>query len=592
MRPNIRVEIQNNLVESMEVDENEEGEISDHEENETEEQAQVPPPEATRSANPPFPGFTTTEDKLQERAKRFALNPEEIKNFKDDDLQLLHSSLGISASNESNVRFEVIHMRGIEQMNAGDLLDYFLEYAPVSVEWIDEVSCNIVWLDKILSARALHFMSKPVRGMPVRDDTSYFDHLNESTEEVDQSILVINRNREVQLKEDSEEATTNKLLNEHNSVDISEITATIPPGYWRLGGSHPKAKCLLLRFALKTDKQHFKVEQFSRYYKNQSKKKAPLQVGKPPNQGIFGRNKDMRKVNEDNPWTVLAKNWDEDAQFREKERTQIAEVPKVEIKNHSLRNRLGQKRKDPEPEEPEEPEPVAPKKKVKIPRMRMYADEEEEKIKRKHMLQRINNQIKKIDQDVSTNSDLRTVLNMTHRTHAVKLDKSEPEVFDLGSRLKNRNKKMVFQIKSEDGEEALTEEVSHSRRDKEDRHRVHRRRYSHSDDEDTSYRRHDKPKSKVAVVIKTQKRPAVASAVASTVLSRVKGKSNSETESESESSESEGSESESEEVEELVQSRRITNRPGFTSRSKDHSVHSAYKSPLKIEINNDHFKRS
>lgn len=32
MRPNIRVEIQNNLAEAMEVDENEEGEIPDNEE--------------------------------------------------------------------------------------------------------------------------------------------------------------------------------------------------------------------------------------------------------------------------------------------------------------------------------------------------------------------------------------------------------------------------------------------------------------------------------------------------------------------------------------------------------------------------------
>ncbi|EFA09513.1 nuclear cap-binding protein subunit 3 [Tribolium castaneum] len=513
MRPNIRVEIQNNLVEGMEVDDNEEGEISDSDSKGALAQQTGPlqPNERLLEKS----GLLDKKEKLQERARRFCLNPEEIKNFTDDDLHLLHSSLGINATNESNVRFEVIHLRGIGQMTAGDILDYFLEYAPVSVEWIDEECCNVVWGDKIAAARALHFMSKPVRGMPVRDDTSYFDNLNES--EDDQSILILNKNREIQLQEEIEENPLSKLLNGANSVDISEITSTIPPGYWRLGKKHPNFKCILMRFALISDKKPFKSEQFARYYKNQGKK--PLKGG---TSGIFGRNKDMKTCDE-NPWSVLAKNWDEDSAFREKERTE----PKVEVRNESLRVRLGTKRVKDE----DGGEPV---KKTKIPRMRMYADEEEEKMKRKQMLKRINTQIRKIDEDKSSNSDLRAVLNMANRTHA-KLDKTEPEVFDLGTRLKNRSKKMVFEIK--------TEPAVKPRR---------RRQSPQSEEEEEEFDdyRHDKPKSKVAVVIKTQKKPAVASAVA---WSRVSG-----------SEEEEESENERETV---------------------------YKSPLKIEINNDHFKR-
>ncbi|XP_044264488.1 uncharacterized protein LOC123011205 [Tribolium madens] len=478
MRPNIRVEIQNNLVESMDVDENEEGEISDGDSKGAPgpSPVQFPPLEGAS-------GLLDKKDKLEERARRFSLNPAEIKNFTDEDLRLLHASLGINAANESNVKFEVIHMRGIEQMKAGDILAYFLEYAPVSVEWLDEECCNVVWKDGISAARALHFMSKPVRGMPVRDDTSYFDTMP------DQSLLILNKNREIQIQEDIDP----------NSVDIAEITTTIPPGYWRLGVKPPK-NSLLMRFALITDKKPFKTEQFARYYKQR------LKVG---SSGIFARNKDMKRPGE-NPWSVLAQNWDEDSPFREKERTE----PKVEVKNESLRVRLGAKRTLVE---------------SKIPRMRMYADEEEEKIKRKRMLKRINTQIRKIDEDKSSNSDLRSVLNMANRTHA-KLEKTEPEVFDLGTRLKNRSKKMVFEIK--------TEPV-----------KPPQRRHSASDDDFDDYK-HDKPRSKVAVVIKTQKKPAVASAVA---WSKV-------------------SESEEEEEEEIEEK-------------------SMYKSPLKIEINNDHFKR-
>jgi hypothetical protein len=604
MRPNIRVEIQNNLVEAMDVDENEEGEISDNDAKETPEtqlEKLEPDQSVYKAAKPAFMTGVDILDKreqakLQERARRFCLNPEEIKNFRDEDLQLLHGSLGITPSNESNVRFEVIHLRGIEQMNAADILDYFLEYAPVSVEWIDEESCNVVWLDRISSARAVHFMSKPVRGMPVRDDTSYFDNLQES-EEINESVLLVNKNREVELQEEGE-PLPNKLLNEKNSVDIADITTTIPPGYWRLGNKHPKAKCLLLRFALKTDKKHFKTEQFSRYYKTQGKKNVKVGVAavgrQMITQGIFGRNKDMHKSG-DNPWGVLAKNWDEDAQFREKERAQDSAEPKVEIKNQSLRVRLGTKRKEEEESDSEKSEPP---KKVKIPRMRMYADEEEEKIKRKKMLKRINHQIRKIEEDAAPNSDLRTVLNMTSRTHGVKLEQAEPEVFDLGTTLKNRNKKMVFEIKTEADQDKRLKEYRHLKPSRERttvRDRISRR-YSNSDDEDFNDGRgdygHGKPRSKVAVVIKTQKKPSVASAVASTVWSRVSDRCNeSESGSESESNESEhSSPSENEEVD--LKSR-LSSRPGFGAHLKERSLkQNDYKSPLKIEINNDHFKRT
>lgn len=481
-------------------------------------------------------------------------------------------------------------------MNAADILDYFLEYAPVSVEWIDEESCNVVWLDRISSARAVHFMSKPVRGMPVRDDTSYFDNLQES-EEINESVLLVNKNREVELQEEGE-PLPNKLLNEKNSVDIADITTTIPPGYWRLGNKHPKAKCLLLRFALKTDKKHFKTEQFSRYYKTQGKKNVKVGVAavgrQMITQGIFGRNKDMHKSG-DNPWGVLAKNWDEDAQFREKERAQDSAEPKVEIKNQSLRVRLGTKRKEEEESDSEKSEPP---KKVKIPRMRMYADEEEEKIKRKKMLKRINHQIRKIEEDAAPNSDLRTVLNMTSRTHGVKLEQAEPEVFDLGTTLKNRNKKMVFEIKTEADQDKRLKEYRHPKPSRERttvRDRISRR-YSNSDDEDFNDGRgdygHGKPRSKVAVVIKTQKKPSVASAVASTVWSRVSDRCNeSESGSESESNESEhSSPSENEEVD---LKGRLSSRPGFGAHLKERSLkQNDYKSPLKIEINNDHFKRT
>lgn len=513
------------------------------------------------------------QEKLKERAKRFCLSSKDIRNFTEKDANILHISLGIGATIEKNVRFEVIHLRGFDQMSGGDILDYFMDFAPSSVEWIDEECCNVVFTDKAVAARALHFLSKAVRGMPVRDDSCYFfgENLQDSVE-IDKSLLFLNKDREIELLDDEETDYNKLLLNETNSVDISEIVSTIPPGYWRLGKTHPKSKCLLVRFSFKTDKQPVKVEQLSRFYKSQSKKNTP---------GIFGRNKEMHKS--ENPWSVLAKNWDEDTAFREKSPIFTSETTKSNIRNRNLQVRLGSKRKEEvvaaeeeeEVAEEDEPEDSLPKP-TKIPRMRMYADDEEEKIKRKQMLKKLSSQMKKLDENTTANSDLRTVLNLGSRTNAGKKEKLASDDFDLGSRLKNRNKKMVFQIKTEREYTARPERM---------------RRHS-SEEEDTGFRSDryidSKPRSKVAVVLKNSKKPAVASAIGSTIWSRV-GKVPMERHSDSEeSSVADSSESDNEE-EEAVEDRRMA-RPGFTTAHRDLKFADS-KKPLKIEINNDHYRR-
>jgi hypothetical protein len=50
-------------------------------------------------------------------------------------------------------------------------------------------------------------------------------------------------------------------------VHVSNIPIPIPPGKWRKGTSHPKAKCILLRFSTRTDKKRPQAEKMSEYYK-------------------------------------------------------------------------------------------------------------------------------------------------------------------------------------------------------------------------------------------------------------------------------------------------------------------------------------
>lgn len=47
------------------------------------------------------------------------------------------------SENAKNVRLNVIHMRGTEEMSTKDVFKYFQDYAPMSIEWINDISCML-----------------------------------------------------------------------------------------------------------------------------------------------------------------------------------------------------------------------------------------------------------------------------------------------------------------------------------------------------------------------------------------------------------------------------------------------------------------
>lgn len=520
--------------------------------------------------------------------------------------------MGVSAEHEKNVRFEAIHMRGTEEMSTEDVLDYFAKYGPFGIEWIDDSCCNVVWVDRVSAARALHYTSKPINNLPVRGPCDPFvkDFENEmEKQESGKSILLRNPDREVELADEDNEIVGNKENKFDGAVDVAEISCPIPPGYWRLGKPHAKSKNILLRFAYRTDKKPYKAEKFSEYYKkygnpNYGGLKGIITEGRKQQfKGIFDRNKEIpgTKTNEienKNPWRGLAENWDNDAGFREKEYSNPVSVldNKPELKNSGLLDRLGFKRAH-DPEKEEESEKI--KKKVKIPRMKMYADEEEQKIKRKRQLMAV-----KTVKTETQEKDLRCLLGDSRKL------KKQDAAIDLGTKLKNR----VRNIEVVNNEEKITRSIVNDRmKPPEKPARTYDRRL-HSDrlekkrrpyvEEEENFSDH-KPRSKVAVVIRTQKKPAVASTVWSRIREKGRFKTGTEnaekrySSSENESSSSNSSsgsssgseESENEEIPKL-QSKTLR-RPGFVHNVKSSVVSkiSDHKSPLRIEISNEHFKR-
>ena len=87
--------------------------------------------------------------------------PQSLTEF---DLLLLYHSLGVSENetSERGIRLEAVHIRGLDDMNTKDVFDYFRDYSPGRIEWIDDSSCNVVWEDTMTAARALLGLSKPI----------------------------------------------------------------------------------------------------------------------------------------------------------------------------------------------------------------------------------------------------------------------------------------------------------------------------------------------------------------------------------------------------------------------------------------------
>lgn len=44
-------------------------------------------------------------------------------------------------------RFDAIHIHGVDEMSTSRVFDYFGEFAPAAIEWIDDTSCELRHLD-------------------------------------------------------------------------------------------------------------------------------------------------------------------------------------------------------------------------------------------------------------------------------------------------------------------------------------------------------------------------------------------------------------------------------------------------------------
>ncbi|KAI6646738.1 hypothetical protein LOD99_12858 [Oopsacas minuta] len=127
------------------------------------------------------------------------------------------------------IRLDTLHMKGTDDMSNTDLCQYFLAFGKVSLEWVNDTSCNIRFQDKTTATQALFSVGyKPL-----------------------ESTIPIQPARE-------DKADSGVSSNE------SEVMVEVNP--WRVALPHFKNVNLKLRYATTADRKQPGAATRSRYY--------------------------------------------------------------------------------------------------------------------------------------------------------------------------------------------------------------------------------------------------------------------------------------------------------------------------------------
>ncbi|XP_075710261.1 nuclear cap-binding protein subunit 3 isoform X2 [Rhinoderma darwinii] len=200
-------------------------------------------------------------EKKEQRAKRFHFRADVKDNQKDVvlDREMMRKAI-------PSVRLETVHVSGVDDMSTDDIFSFFKQYPPGYIEWLDDTSCNVVWLDEVTAARALLNLSamptdakskKSKEGIAAKSKTDrYDDSSGDETEEgeVDEENA-----------SDAEEVAVKKVLSTMDTLSQAEQDSLMRNDI-RLSMKTIKGNQLIMRFATKDDKKEEGAAQRSQYY--------------------------------------------------------------------------------------------------------------------------------------------------------------------------------------------------------------------------------------------------------------------------------------------------------------------------------------
>ncbi|XP_077336725.1 LOW QUALITY PROTEIN: nuclear cap-binding protein subunit 3 [Lithobates pipiens] len=200
-------------------------------------------------------------EKKEQRAKRFHFRAEVNDNQRNVvlDRDMMRKAL-------PKVRLETLHVVGVDDLSTEDIFTFFKQYPPGYIEWLDDTSCNVVWLDEVTAARALlNLTTMPVDTKDKKDEESTStkskaDRFNDSSGDETEEGEVDEDN-----PSDAEEEPNKNTLNTMDTLSEAEQESLMRNDL-RPAMKLFKENQLQMRFAYKDDKKELGAARKSQYY--------------------------------------------------------------------------------------------------------------------------------------------------------------------------------------------------------------------------------------------------------------------------------------------------------------------------------------
>ncbi|XP_010609671.1 nuclear cap-binding protein subunit 3 isoform X2 [Fukomys damarensis] len=194
-------------------------------------------------------------EKKEQRAKRFHFRSEV--NLAQRNVALDRDMMKKAIP---KVRLETIYICGVDEMSTQDIFSYFKEYPPAHIEWLDDTSCNVVWLDEMTATRALINMSS----LPAQDKIRSRDASEDKSSEK-------SKKDKQEDSSDDDEAEEGEVEDENPSdVELDTLSQveeeSLLRNDLRPANKLAKGNRLFMRFATKDDKKELGAARRSQYY--------------------------------------------------------------------------------------------------------------------------------------------------------------------------------------------------------------------------------------------------------------------------------------------------------------------------------------
>ncbi|XP_064425062.1 nuclear cap-binding protein subunit 3 isoform X1 [Latimeria chalumnae] len=205
-------------------------------------------------------------EKKEQRAKRFHFRAEV--NLAQRNVVLDREMMKKAIP---KVRFEALTICGVDEMSTRDVFDYFKEYPPAHIEWLDDTSCNVVWLDEVTATRVLLNMSAmPDLGkVTAKEDNEKRISDNNSVKKDQEQDSSDNETEEGEVEDDNpsdaEEEAQKKPENLSDTLSQAEEESLLRNDL-RPSIKLVKGNKLFMRFATKDDKKELGAARRSQYY--------------------------------------------------------------------------------------------------------------------------------------------------------------------------------------------------------------------------------------------------------------------------------------------------------------------------------------